>query len=89
MYGVVRCEGARVGDPVRYVPSPTPGQPGAILKPRHKHEINAILQKVQGTLGYVQLKPQLASATAGAESGSASGVRIELPIGVRGALTVK
>lgn len=87
-YGVISYEGASPGDSVRYVPSPQPGKPGAILKPRSRTEINAILEKVQGTRGFIRLKPQLQSAQAGAEAGGASGIRVDLPVSARGRMKI-
>jgi len=87
-YGTLNFDGAKVGDSVRFVNNPSPGQPGAILLPRGRHEINAVLQQVQGTMGYVEVKPQLASPQAVAESGSAAGIRVELPVSVRGSLRI-
>jgi hypothetical protein len=87
-YGVVQYNGAKAGDPVRFVDAPGPGKTGAILAPRAQHEINAILIRVEGSLGYAEIKPRLPSASAVAESGSAGGVRIGLPVTVGGSLKI-
>jgi len=87
-YGTIGFAGAKAGDPVRFVEAPAPGQTGAIMAPRGPHEVNAILIKVTGTLGYVEVKQPLVSPTASGEVGSAGGVRINLPVSAGGSLKI-
>lgn len=86
-YGLISFQGAKVGDPVRYLDAPVRGQTGVILAPRGSHEVNAMLVSVVSNLGYVELKPQT-SLSASAESGSASGIHIGLPVKIGGSLKI-
>lgn len=85
-YGVIKYEGARPGDVVRFIPGPRVGQPGEISRARSPHEKNAVLRSVKGEVGYCQLKPQLQSSRASAEGGSASGIQVNLPVTAGGSL---
>lgn len=87
-YGTIQYTGAKPGDFVRFVPGSRLGKPGAIMRPRSKTEINAILESVKGTVGYCKLKPQLQSAQAGVEGGGASGIVIDMPVTARGRLRI-
>lgn len=86
-YGTVQFEGAKAGDPVRFVDGPRPGKTGVILAPKAPHEINAMLIKVEGLLGYVEIKQRTVTTAVG-ESASASGIRINLPVSVGGSLKI-
>ena len=85
-YGTIRFDGARTGDSVRFVEGPS--GTGAIMSPRAPHEINAVLVRVTGNLGYVELKQQLTTPAATGEVGSAGGVRINLPVTAGGSLKI-
>ena len=85
-YGDIRFDGAKAGDRVRFVDSPIATR-GAILFPRNPNEENALLVRVEGTRGYVELRPRKVSAVT-AESGSASAVTVALPITVGGSLKI-
>ncbi len=87
-YGVIGFSGAKPGDAVRFVEAPMAGKPGAILAPRSTYEVNAVLIKVEGTLGFVEVKPQQQSVSASGEAASAGGVNIRLPITVGGSLKI-
>lgn len=87
-YGEIRFSGAKVGDAVRYIPALSQGQAGAILQPRGPQEINAILHKVAGSMGYVEIRAPRSTASALAESGSAVGITISLPISSGGSLKI-
>lgn len=86
-YGTLRFQGAKVGDTVRFVEGPL-GQPGAIMQPRSPYEINGVLLKVTGDLGYVEVKTHTTQASAAGESGSAGGIRIQLPVIAGGSLKI-
>lgn len=87
-YGTLGYLGAKPGDSVRFVDAPSPGKTGTILRPRETHEINATLIKVDGSRGYVEVKPQSSTATAVGEAASAGGVRINLPVSAGGSLKI-
>ena len=89
-YGVIHFDGAKVGDAVRFVPSPSPGKPGAILRPRSRHDINGVLRSVRESQGYVEILPQLSTArpSAYSEAGSASGINVSLNVAVSGKLKI-
>ena len=81
----------RVGDKVRFCNSPTPGKAGKILVPRSKAEENAILRKIKGSVGWVEVLPQLGAKVTShaiAESGAASAVNLSVPVSVRGRLKI-
>ena len=86
-YGEIRYEGALPGDLVRFVPGPV-GRPGAVMKPRNQNEVNAVLQSIRKGVGFIKLRPQLQAAQAGAESGGASGISINLPVTAGGTLRI-
>lgn len=87
-YGTIGYSGAKPGDSVRFVEAPKPGETGAILVPRGPHEVNALLVKVTGTLGYAEITPRLSSPVAAGEAGTATGVRISIPVSAGGSLKI-
>lgn len=90
-YGMIKDPDLKVGSPVRYIPSGSPNTPGVILYPESPHEITAVLRDIRGECGYVELAPQLNSSTAqaGALVGSASSIRVDLPVQLSGTLKVQ
>lgn len=86
-YGTINYLNAKVGDPVRFVPNPQPGQPGALFWANDISTSSGILKKVQGTIGCVELRV-LPSTQVVAEGGSASGIRLNLPVTARGSLRI-
>jgi len=88
-YGIVQFDGVRVGDLVRFVSSPKIGQPGLILKPRNGTEANAVLRRVHGSQGYVELVPQTnLNLSAHSEAGAASGISVPLRVSAGGVLKI-
>lgn len=86
-YGTVHYTGARAGDSIRFVPHPKPGHPGAIFWASDVSTSSGTLKRVQGTIGYVELK-EVRVVQAVAEGGSASGIHLSLPVTARGSLRV-
>lgn len=86
-YGVVAFSGAKVGDHVRWMANPTPGQPGVVLQVQDRSTANGILRGLEGTRGYVEVTDRPTTQVV-AEGGSASGISIPLPVIARGSLRV-
>ena len=86
-YGLVKYEGAMPGDAVRYAPGALKGQ-GVVLKPRSRTEVNGVLQSVKNGVGFVRLLPQLQTTAVGVAGGSASGIKVNLPVAAGGKLRI-
>lgn len=85
-YGVASSPGLRVGDRVRFVSAPSPGQPGAVFSGSGS---NATLRNLIGLAAYVELdsSPAVSLSTL-TEGGAAMGVRVQIPVRVGGTLKV-
>jgi len=87
-YGIIKYENASPGSPVRYVEGSI-GKPGVILEARGPHEVNAVLVRVKGTMGYVEYKPPSPlSPSSSQTSGSASSIHIRSDISAKAGLTI-